>query len=211
MSERPGLREDTGQVRGDEKDPFPILGTLCAKRGLVRISRKESKSIILHLERRTKRPGLPVGYPGPVGYPTPETLPGSPLGELSHLICYRDDIYAAVGHCLTHLVLHAGPLGEELRENHASNLFILEGKAHAAEVCGWLVRIEAHHDGEVLRVLEQYVGGDNFEILSRGDLSHDAVALAHDARVGALLFLRYVVGGYIRRLLILRDFLLYWL
>jgi hypothetical protein len=26
MLERPGLREDTGQIRG-EKDPFPILGT----------------------------------------------------------------------------------------------------------------------------------------------------------------------------------------
>src|SRR5215218_2484977 len=34
-------------------------------------------------------------------------------------------------------------LGEELRENHPSNLFILERETHAAEVCGWLVRIEA--------------------------------------------------------------------
>jgi hypothetical protein len=59
MLEWPGLREDAGQVRGDEKDPFPILGTLCAKRKLVRISRKESKSTILHLERRTKGPRHP--------------------------------------------------------------------------------------------------------------------------------------------------------
>jgi hypothetical protein len=51
-------------------------------------------------------PGHPEGYPGPVGYPWPETLPDSALGELSHLIGYRDDAYAAVGHCLTHLVLH---------------------------------------------------------------------------------------------------------
>src|SRR5215211_2254219 len=56
MLERPGLREETGQVRGGEEDPFPILVTLCAKRGLVRNSRKNNKSIILHLERRTKRP-----------------------------------------------------------------------------------------------------------------------------------------------------------
>jgi hypothetical protein len=33
------------------------MGTLCVKRGLVRNSRKDNKSIILHLERRTKRPG----------------------------------------------------------------------------------------------------------------------------------------------------------
>jgi hypothetical protein len=42
---------------GGEKDPFPILGTLYAKRGLFRISRKDNKSIILHLERPTKGPG----------------------------------------------------------------------------------------------------------------------------------------------------------
>src|SRR5919107_3291047 len=113
-----------------------------------------------------QRPGHPEGYPGPVGYPTPETLPGSPIGELSQLIGYRDDVYAAVGHCLTHLVLHGGPLCEILCENHPSNLFILKRETHAAEVCGWLVRIEAHHDGEVLRVIEQYVGGHNFEVLS---------------------------------------------
>jgi hypothetical protein len=63
MLERPGLREDTGQVRGDEKDPFPILETLCAKERLVRISRKDNKSTILYLERRTKRPGHPKDTP----------------------------------------------------------------------------------------------------------------------------------------------------
>ena len=114
MLERSGLREETGQVLGGEEDPFPVLRTLCTKRGLVRIGRKDNKSIILHLERRTKRPvHLEVhleGYPGSVGYPTPETLPDSALGELSHLIGYRDDVYAAVGHCLTHLVLHGAPL-----------------------------------------------------------------------------------------------------
>src|SRR5919112_1202102 len=154
-----------------------------------------------------QRPGHPEGYPGPVGYPSPETLPGSPLGELSPPIGYRDDVFAAVGHCLTHLVLHSGPLCEILCENHASNLFILEHETHTVNVCGWLVRVEAHQGGEVLTVLEQDVRGDNFEIFSGGGVSHDAVALAHDARVGALLFLSYVVGGYIRRLLILRDFL----
>src|SRR5919112_2510995 len=53
VAARPERRRGSGP-RG-EKDPFPILGTLCAKRGLVRISRKDNKSIILHLERRTQR------------------------------------------------------------------------------------------------------------------------------------------------------------
>lgn len=52
MLEQPGQREDTGQVGGG-KGPFPILRTVCAKRRLVRISQKNDKSIILHLERRT--------------------------------------------------------------------------------------------------------------------------------------------------------------
>ena len=43
-----------------------------------------------------------------------------------------------------------------------------------------------------------------FEVLFGGDFSHDAVAPRY--RVGALLFLRYDVGGYVGRLLILRDF-----
>src|SRR5215212_8463761 len=37
-------------------NPLPVLGTLCAKRGVVRISRKDNKRIILHLEWPTKRP-----------------------------------------------------------------------------------------------------------------------------------------------------------
>jgi hypothetical protein len=52
---------------------------------------------------------------GSVEYPTPEMLPGSPLGELSYLIGYRDYVYAAVGHCLTHLVLHGGPCARTTR------------------------------------------------------------------------------------------------
>jgi hypothetical protein len=58
MLERPGLNEDTSQVRV-EKDPFPILGTLCAKRGLVRISRKAKESIIFYLEQRAKGRDIP--------------------------------------------------------------------------------------------------------------------------------------------------------
>ena len=53
MLERPGLREDAGRTRGGEKDPFPILGTLYAKRGLVRIGRKDSKSSVLSQGRCT--------------------------------------------------------------------------------------------------------------------------------------------------------------
>ena len=49
------------RVRSEgEKNPFPVLGTLCTKRGLVRIRRKDNKSIILYLEGRTKRPGHAV-------------------------------------------------------------------------------------------------------------------------------------------------------
>ena len=59
MVERSGLREDTGQVREGRRGPFPIFGTLCAKRGLGRICRKHNKSTILHLERRTERPRHP--------------------------------------------------------------------------------------------------------------------------------------------------------
>jgi hypothetical protein len=43
---RPKIRRGT-DLRG-KKDPFPILGTLYAKRGLVRIGRKDSKSIVPH-------------------------------------------------------------------------------------------------------------------------------------------------------------------
>ena len=69
MLERSGLREETGQVLGGEEDPFPVLRTLCTKRGLVRISRKDNKSIILHLERRTKRPESRRPQPGGAQYP----------------------------------------------------------------------------------------------------------------------------------------------
>src|SRR5215211_4694268 len=58
MLDRPGLREDTGQVRGDEKDPFPIFGTLYAVRGLVRFGRRDSKSTVL-------RPDILMGGPEP--------------------------------------------------------------------------------------------------------------------------------------------------
>ena len=56
MLERPGLRENSGQVRGGEKDPFPILGTLYVLRDLVCIGRKDRKSTVLRLMRCTKRP-----------------------------------------------------------------------------------------------------------------------------------------------------------
>jgi len=64
MLERPGLREATGQVRGEEKDPFPILGTLYAVRGLVRFGRKERKSTVRHQSRSTERLEAPkvTGY-----------------------------------------------------------------------------------------------------------------------------------------------------
>ena len=42
------------------------------------------------------------------------TLPDIRLAEFSHLIACRDDVYAAVCHCLTHLVFYGGPLGGEL-------------------------------------------------------------------------------------------------
>jgi hypothetical protein len=59
MLERSGLREDSGQVRGGEEDPFPILVTLCAKRELVRNSRKDKESIVLYLEQRAKGQDTP--------------------------------------------------------------------------------------------------------------------------------------------------------
>jgi hypothetical protein len=73
-----GLREDAGQVRGGEKDPFPIFGTLCVKRGLVRISRKDNKSIILHLERCTQRPESRRPQPGGSQYPDNPFMRPSP-------------------------------------------------------------------------------------------------------------------------------------
>jgi hypothetical protein len=57
------------------------------------------------------------------------------LGKLPRLIGWRDDVYAAVGHRLTHLVLYADPLGDELRQNYAGGLFVLEREAPGADIC----------------------------------------------------------------------------
>ena len=43
--------------------------------------------------------------------------------------------------------------------------------------------------------MEPEVGGEDFQLLSRGGISGDAVALAHDAGLGAVSFEGYVVGG----------------
>jgi hypothetical protein len=86
MPRRPGARCDVGTTRPQredagrihprgEEDPCPIIGTPYAKRGLVRIGRKASKSTVRHQERYARRPRHPEGYPGPVVRPTPETLP----------------------------------------------------------------------------------------------------------------------------------------
>jgi hypothetical protein len=48
MLERSGLREKTRDGPEGEKGPFPILETLYAKRGLVRIGLKDSKSTVSH-------------------------------------------------------------------------------------------------------------------------------------------------------------------
>ena len=77
------------------------------------------------------------------------------MGKLPRLIGRRDDVYAAVGHRLTQLVLHTGSLGEELRENHAGGLFVLEREARGADVCGRLAGVERHDDGQVPRATEQ--------------------------------------------------------
>jgi hypothetical protein len=114
------------------------------------------------------------------------------MGKLPRLIGRRDDVYAAVGHRLTHLVLHAGPLGEELRENHAGGLYVLEREARGADVYGRLARVERHHDGQVPRAIEPEVGGDESQLLSGGGISGDSKALAHDAGLGAVLFQGYV-------------------
>jgi hypothetical protein len=125
----------------------------------------------------------------------PRAAYGSLLGKLLCLIGWCDNIYAAVGHRLTHLVLHAGPLDEELRENNAGSLFVLEREARGADVCGGFVEVERHQDGQVPRAIEPEVGGDDFQLLCGGGISGDAVALAHDAGLGAVLFEGYVVGG----------------
>jgi hypothetical protein len=120
---------------------------------------------------------------------------GSLLVKLPCLIGSYDEVYAAVGHRLTHLVLHAGPLGEELRQNHAGGLFVLEREAPGAGVCGRFVGVECHQDGQVPGATEPQVGGDDFQLLPGGGVGGDVVALAHDAGLGAVLFEGYVVGG----------------
>ena len=120
---------------------------------------------------------------------------GSLLGKLPCLIGWRDDVYAAVGHRLTHLVLHAGPLGEELREYYAGGLFVREREARGAGVRGRLVGVERHQDGQVPAAIEPEVGGEDFQLLSGGGTGGDSVALAHDAGLGAVLLQSYVVGG----------------
>jgi hypothetical protein len=75
------------------------------------------------------------------------------LVKLPCLIGWRDDVYTTVGHRLTHFVLHAGPLGEELRENYAGGLFVLEREAPGAEVCARLVGgVEARSEDVDLRI-----------------------------------------------------------
>jgi hypothetical protein len=75
------------------------------------------------------------------------------LVKLPCLIGWRDDVYTTVGHRLTRLVLHAGPLGEELRENYAGGLFVLEREAPGAEVCARLVGgVEARSEDVDLRI-----------------------------------------------------------
>src|SRR5918993_4872133 len=69
----------------------------------------------------------------------PRAAYGNLPGKLACLIGWHDDVYAGVGHRLTHLVLHAAPLDQELRENYAGGLFVLECEAPGAEVCGPLV------------------------------------------------------------------------
>ena len=82
MLERPGLREDTGQVRGEGKDPFPILGSLYAKRRLVRISRKDSKSAVLRPERVHAKARTPEGYPA---FADPRPVRGRAMKEFSEV------------------------------------------------------------------------------------------------------------------------------
>jgi hypothetical protein len=82
MLERPGLREDTGQVRGEGKDPFPILGSLYAKRRLVRISRKDSKVPFSARSECTQRPGPPEGYPA---FADPRPVRGGAMQEFSEV------------------------------------------------------------------------------------------------------------------------------
>ena len=75
MPRRPGARCDVGTTRPEredagrihprgEEDPCPIFGTPYAKRGLVRIGRKASKSTVRHQERYTREgPDTPKDTP----------------------------------------------------------------------------------------------------------------------------------------------------
>ena len=128
------------------------------------------------------------------------------MGKLPRPIGRRDDVYAAVGHRLTNLVLHAGPLGEELRENHAGGLFVLEREARGADACDRLAGVERHDDGQVPGATEPEVGGEEFQLLSGGGIGGDSKALAHDAGIGAVVFRGYVVGGRIGRWFPWRSF-----
>jgi hypothetical protein len=86
-------------------------------------------------------------------------------------------------------------LGDQLRENHAGGLFVLEREVPGAGVCGRFVGVERHQDGQVPRAIEPEVGGEDFQLLSGGGISGDVVAFAHDAALGAVLLRGYVVGG----------------
>ena len=129
------------------------------------------------------------------------------MRKLPRPIGRRHDVYAAVGHRLTHLVLHAGSLGEELRENHAGGLFVLKREARGADVCGRLARVKRHQDGQISRAIEPEIGRDEFQLLSGGGISGNFKALAHDAGIGAVLFQGYDVGEQIGRWVSWRDLL----
>jgi hypothetical protein len=55
-----------------------------------------------------------------------------------------------------------GRPGEELRENYAGGLFVLEREARGADVCGRFVGVERHRDSQVPRAIEPEVGGEDF-------------------------------------------------
>jgi len=78
-------------------------------------------------------------------------------------IDWRDDVYAAVGHRLTHLVIHAGPL----HEKYAGDLFVLGREARGADVCGWFVGVERHQESQVPRAIEPEGGSDDFRLLAK--------------------------------------------
>src|SRR5919112_26338 len=162
---------------------------------------RESRIPLRYSRARKEKPCVVSACVGPLegGRTYSRGLPraayGNLLGKLPCLIGWHDDVDAAVGHRLTHLVLHAGPLDQELRENYAGGLFVLEREAPGTEVCGRLVGVEHHQDGQVPRAIEPQVGGDDFQILSGDGIGGDVVAFAHDAGLGAILLQGYVIGG----------------